>query len=85
MDDGSGDARRKLRGGKPPVEPAAVVGHAALQQTVGQGLPFRTGSFKMACGNSMLIEQQTIDIDAESGKGTEKFKLPNVGKQTGGK
>jgi|GEM_PF-5714076 len=46
MDDGGRDARRKQRYGKPPVKPASVVGHAALQQTVDQGLRFRNGILK---------------------------------------
>ncbi len=67
---------------KMPAEPASVVDQAVLQQTLDQGLQFLNGIFKMATGNSLLTEQQTIAIDAETGEVTIKFKLPKMGKQT---
>ncbi len=67
---------------KMPLEPATAVDHAVLQQTLDQGLQFLNGIFKMATGSSLLTEQQTIAIDAETGEVTIKFKLPKMGKQT---
>ena len=64
---------------KIPAEPAAVVDQAVLQQTLDQGLQFLNGIFKMATGNSLLSENQTIAIDAETGEVTIKFKLPKMG------
>jgi len=60
------------------VEPAPAVDEAALQQTLDQGLQFLNGIFKMATGNSLLTEEQTIAIDAETGEVTIKFKLPKM-------
>lgn len=60
------------------AEPASAIDQATLQQTLDQGLQFLNGIFKMATGNSLLTENQTISIDAETGEVTIKFKLPKV-------
>jgi superfamily II DNA or RNA helicase len=65
---------------KLPSEPAATFDQAALQQTLDQGLQFLNGIFKMATGNSLLTEEQTINVDADTGEVTIKFKLPKMGK-----
>ena len=62
------------------AEPAPAVDEAVLQQTLDQGLQFLNGIFKMATGNSLLTEDQTIAIDSETGEVTIKFKLPKMGK-----
>ena len=60
------------------AEPAPAIDQATLQQTLDQGLQFLNGIFKMATGNSLLTENQTINIDADTGEVTIKFKLPKV-------
>ena len=62
------------------AEPAPAVDEAVLQQTLEQGLQFLNGIFKMATGNSMLTEEQSIAVDAETGEVTIKFKLPKLGR-----
>jgi len=47
-----------------------------LEQVMNHGMQFLAGMFKMSTGKDMGIENQTIDVNEETGEVTMKFKLP---------
>jgi len=57
-------------GEKLPPEPAATFDQAVLQQTLDQGLQFFDGIFKMAACSSLLTNERTINVDADTGEVT---------------
>lgn len=49
---------------------------AELEQVMNSGLQFLSGLFKMSTGKDIGMENQTIEINKETGEVTMKFKLP---------
>jgi superfamily II DNA/RNA helicase len=47
-----------------------------LEQVMNHGMQFLAGMFKMSTGKDMGIENQTIDVNEETGEVIMKFKLP---------
>ena len=47
-----------------------------LEQVMNSGMQFLSGLFKMTTGKDMGVENQTIEINEETGEVTMKFKLP---------
>ncbi|HKJ42824.1 MAG TPA: DEAD/DEAH box helicase [Sunxiuqinia sp.] len=47
-----------------------------LETVMNSGMQFLSGLFKMATGKEMGIENQTIEVNTETGEVTMKFKLP---------
>jgi len=47
-----------------------------LEQVMNYGMQFLSGMFKMSTGKDMGIENQTIDVNEETGEVIMKFKLP---------
>jgi superfamily II DNA/RNA helicase len=62
-------------------EPAAETrppapGPELLENTLNQGLQFLNGIFNMATGKQLLMEEQAIKVNRETGEVVMKFKLP---------
>jgi SNF2 family DNA or RNA helicase len=51
--------------------------HEQMEQVLQQGLGFLTGIFKMATGKDLGVNQQSIEINKETGEVVMKFKLPS--------
>ena len=49
-----------------------------LETVMNSGMQFLSGLFKMATGKEMGIENQTIEVNKETGEVTMKFKLPSM-------
>ena len=47
-----------------------------LEQVMNHGMQFLSGMFKMSTGKDMGLENQTIELNKETGEVTMKFKLP---------
>lgn len=47
-----------------------------LEQVMNHGMQFLAGMFKMSTGKDLGIENQTIEVNRETGEVTMKFKLP---------
>ncbi len=47
-----------------------------LEQVMNHGMQFLSGMFKMSTGKDMDLENQTIELNKETGEVTMKFKLP---------
>ncbi|GET30923.1 DEAD/DEAH box helicase [Prolixibacter sp. SD074] len=52
---------------------------AGLETVMNSGMQFLSGLFKMTTGKEMDVENQTIEVNKETGEVTMKFKLP-IGK-----
>lgn len=50
-----------------------------VQQVMNQGLGFLAGIFKMATGQDLGAEEQSITVDESTGEVTMKFKIPGMG------
>jgi len=60
--------------GKSEIEQHSKV--VELEQVMNNGMQFLAGMFKMSTGKDMGIENQSIEINKETGEVTMKFKLP---------
>lgn len=49
-----------------------------LEQVMNHGMQFLAGMFKMSTGKDMRIENQTVEVNKETGEVTMKFKLPVI-------
>ncbi len=49
-----------------------------LETVMNSGMQFLSGLFKMATGKEMGMENQTIEVNTETGEVTMKFKLPTM-------
>lgn len=65
-------------------KPMPVSGHQQateqLEEVLSQGMGFFAGLYKMATGEDMKSEEQTIKVDGDTGEVTMKFKLPGFKK-----
>ncbi|GAB4334935.1 MAG: hypothetical protein OHK0038_12410 [Flammeovirgaceae bacterium] len=57
---------------------ASDLQHKQMEEVLQQGLGFLSGIFKMATGKDLGINNQTIEINKETGEVIMKFKLPNI-------
>jgi len=60
--------------GKNEVEQSSKV--VELEQVMNNGMQFLAGMFKMSTGKDLGIDNQSIEINKETGEVTMKFKLP---------
>jgi len=59
-------------------EPATAAGEKAreIEQVMNSGMQFLAGLFKMSTGKDMGLENQSIEVNTETGEVVMKFKLP---------
>jgi SNF2 family DNA or RNA helicase len=76
--DFSGDDSEKQEEleGVPAGNGETTVQAKELEAVMTNGMQFLSGLFKMATGKEMGIENQTIEVNKETGEVTMKFKLP---------
>ena len=67
---------------KVPEQPAAQASQKQqaqeLEQVMNNGMQFLAGLFKMSTGKEMDVENQSVNVDQETGEVTMKFKLPKM-------
>lgn len=61
---------------KPPDESGTAPKAEELEQVMNHGMQFLAGMFKMSTGKDLGVENQTIEVNKETGEVTMKFKLP---------
>ena len=63
--------------GQPKVQETSVAEKAGeMEQVMNSGMQFLAGLFKMSTGKDMGLENQSIEINKETGEVVMKFKLP---------
>ncbi|MEN6453933.1 MAG: C-terminal helicase domain-containing protein [Prolixibacteraceae bacterium] len=65
---------KNVSGSEPERTPAVQV--EELEKVMNNGLQFLSGLFKMTTGKEMGMENQTIEVNRETGEVTMRFKLP---------
>ena len=63
----------------PSKDTTAEVKATEIEQVMNNGMQFLAGLFKMSTGKDLSIENQSIQVDKETGEVVMKFKLPVVG------
>lgn len=70
-----GSAPASAAGSAPETRPP-LLEPETLEQTLNQGLQFLNGIYSMAAGQQLVMEEQAIKVNRETGEVVMKFKLP---------